>query len=60
MTPLELLVVALACKQFFRLSWRQRDLLRLAAVLVLFFITKKALLFGYGHFIQQVVLRHAG
>ncbi len=60
MTPLELLVVALACKQFFRLSWSQRDLLRLAAVLVLFFVTKKALLFGYGHFIQQVVLRHAG
>lgn len=60
MTPLEVLVLLLACKQFFHLGWHRRDLLRLAAVLLLFFAGKKALLFGYGHFIQQVVLRHAG
>lgn len=59
MTPLELLVVAVACVQFFRLDWR-RDALRIAAVLAAFFLTKKALLFAYGRFIQQVALAHAG
>ncbi len=59
MTPLELAVVAIACKQFFRLDWR-RDVWRIAAVLALFFLTKKALLFAYGRFIQQIVLAHAG
>ena len=59
MTPLELAIVAVACRQFFRLEWR-RDALRIAAVLALFFLAKKALLFAYGRFIQQVVLAHAG
>ena len=59
MTPLELAIVAVACRQFFRLEWR-RDALRIAAVLALFFLAKKALLFGYGRVIQQVVLAHAG
>ena len=58
MTPLELLIVAVACAQFFRLDWR-RDALRIAAVLAVFFLAKKALLFAYGRFIQQVVLAHA-
>ncbi|MEG2942601.1 MAG: DUF3667 domain-containing protein [Thermomonas sp.] len=59
MTPLELAIVGIACVQFFRLDWR-RDALRIAAVLAVFFLAKKALLFAYGHFIQQVVLAHAG
>ena len=59
MTPLELAIVGIACAQFFRLDWR-RDGLRIAAVLVVFFLAKKALLFAYGRFIQQVVLAHAG
>ena len=59
MTPLELALVGIACVQFFRLDWR-RDALRIAAVLAVFFLAKKVLLFAYGHFIQQVVLAHAG
>ena len=59
MTPLELLIVGVACMQFFRLHWR-RDALRIAAVLAVFFLAKKALLFAYARFIQQVVLAHAG
>ena len=59
MTPLELALVGIACVQFFRLDWR-RDALRIAAVLAVFFLAKKALLFAYGHFIQRVVLAHAG
>lgn len=59
MTPLELGLVALACKQFFHLDWR-RDALRIAAMLAVFFVTKKALLFAYGYFIHQVVLGRAG
>ena len=59
MTPLELVLVALACKQFFHLGWR-RDALRIFAVVAVYFLIKKALLFAYGRFIQQVVLTHAG
>ena len=59
MTPLELGIVALACVQFFRLRW-PRDALRIAAVVAAFFLAKKALLFAYGRFIQQVVLSQAG
>ena len=59
MTPLELALVGIACVQFFRLDWR-RDALRIAAVLAVFFLAKKALLFAYGHFIRQVVLAHGG
>lgn len=59
MTPLELAIVAIACKQFFRLDWR-RDTLRIAFVLVVCFLVKKALLYAYGRLIQQVVLAHAG
>lgn len=59
MTPIELAIVGIACAQFFRLDWR-RDALRIAAVLAVFFLAKKALLFAYGRFIQQVVLAHAG
>ena len=58
MTPLELGIVALACVQFFRLRWR-RDALRIAAVVAMFFLAKKALLFGYALFIQHVVLAQA-
>lgn len=58
MTPLELGIVALACVQFFRLRWR-RDALRIAAVVAVFFLAKKALLFGYALFIQHVVLAQA-
>ena len=59
MTPLELALVGIACVQFFRLDWR-RDAWRIAAALAVFFLAKKALLFAYGHFIQRVVLAHAG
>ena len=58
-TAFGLALVGIACVQFFRLDWR-RDALRIAAVLAVFFLAKKALLFAYGHFIQQVVLAHAG
>lgn len=59
MTPLELGIVALAGAQFFRLHWR-RDALRIVALVAVFFLAKKALLFAYGHFIQRVVLTQAG
>lgn len=58
MTPLELAVVAIACKQFFRLQWRS-DGLRIVALLLVFHLCKKALVFGYAHLIQQVVLHQA-
>jgi hypothetical protein len=59
MTPLELAIVALACAQFFRLDWR-RDALRIVALVAVFVLAKKALLFAYARFIQQVVLAQAG
>ena len=59
MTPIELAIVGIACMQFFRLDWR-RDAWRIATVLAVFFLAKKALLLAYGRFIQQVVLAHAG
>lgn len=55
MTPLELLVVAMACKQFFHLQWR-RDGLRILAVLALFYGAKKGLLLAYGRLVYQVAL----
>lgn len=59
MTPLEIAVVGFAFVQFFRLDVR-RDGLRLAAALVVFVVAKKALLFGYGALITQLVLRQLG
>ena len=55
MTPLELLVVAVACRQFFHLHWR-RDALRIAAVLAVFYLSKKALLLAYGRLVYHVAL----
>ncbi|WP_313928930.1 DUF3667 domain-containing protein [Pseudoxanthomonas sp.] len=57
MTPLELLVVAVACRQFFHLRWR-RDGWRIAAVLALFFLGKKVLLLAYGRLVYHVALAH--
>lgn len=59
MTPVELVIVAMACVQFFHLRWR-RDALRITAVVAVFFLAKKALLFAYARFIQQVVLTQTG
>lgn len=55
MTPLELGVVAVAACQFFRLHWR-RDAMRIAAVLGVFHLTKKALLLGYARLIYHAAL----
>ena len=55
MTPLELAVVAVACKQFFHLRWRG-DGWRIAMLLAVFFLCKKALLLAYGRLVYHVAL----
>lgn len=55
MTPLELLVVAVASKQFFQLRWRA-DVLRIGALVVIFYLAKKALLLAYGRIVYHVAL----
>ena len=55
MTPLELLVIALAYQQFFRLRWRA-DAWRIALAVALAYAFKKALLFAYGRLIVHVVM----
>lgn len=56
--PFELLIVAVALVQFFRLQWR-RDWLRLAIALLLFVLLKRVLLYGYGRLIAELVARQA-
>ena len=57
MTPLELVVVAVAVRQFFGLDWRG-DAPRIVAVLAAFFLLKKALLLGYARLVYHVALAH--
>lgn len=58
MTPIELGVVALACQQFFRLRW-WRDGWRIALAVLLSWLFKKALLFGYGRLIYRMAMSQA-
>lgn len=59
MLPVEVLIVAVAFKQFFRLQWR-RDAWRIGLAIVVFLVLKRALQYGYGRLIQQALVMQLG